>query len=148
MNSKTVSMTAIGFSDHELRILKTVSSLSHTGRPYRVELSTTAPRQGLALFICNADDPEAMARWNVYRLAFPDSAVLMTSRDLQHSSPYPCIPRPLSARRLLDVLDGLFAAEAAEAPAPQAGARGERINHLMQRTVENLFGHTPKTQAA
>jgi len=143
MNSKTVSMAAIGFSDNELRILRTVSSLSRSGRAYHYELTTNAPQRELAVFICNADNPEALARWNIYRVAFPDAVVLMASRNELINAPYYSVRRPLSARQILEALDRIFSSEDRELDQPSLDpvTDGRGLALVWQRTVDGLLAH-------
>lgn len=136
MNSKTVSLAALGLSEHETRVLKTVSSVSRYGRPCHYAFTADTPDNDLAVFICNADDPEAVARWNIYRVAFPDAVVIMTTR--RHGladGPYLTLHGPLSARQVLTALDGIFAQEQTEAQTVSSG----RLQRVLRRTVEGFI---------
>jgi len=151
MSSKTVSMAAIGFSENELRILKTVSSLSRSGRLYHYELTTTAPDRELAVFICNADNPEAMARWNIYRVAFPDAVAVMASRNELIDEPYYILRRPLSARQILEALDRIFSeGHGAKTRTPEETLPAGRLSTIWQRTMDGLLStlQQPGTQPA
>ena len=106
-----------GLSQHELRVLRTISILSRSRpRAYVVDDALASGSDGFA--VVDADDPRALADWHAFQDRNPMVPAIMVGGSTASEQSEHRIARPIIASRLLGILDLMQVSEQRPAFAP------------------------------
>ncbi len=104
MNKRIFSVVGFGFSQSEQRMLRNILSISSDLR-CSYSFSDTLVEVTSDLIIINADDQNALAKWDAYSTMRPQVPAVMASKSPLSDSKYTYIRRPLVATQIHSILD-------------------------------------------
>ncbi len=103
MASKEYHLVVFGLSEHEQRVMKTISIVSRLrSRSYVLEKTATSNAD---FAVVGGDDPQALAEWHAFQASHPMVPAIMVGRMPATKSTELWIGRPIMATKLLAVLD-------------------------------------------
>ncbi len=106
MSNQEFSLVVFGMSQHEVRVLRTISILSRNRSRTYVLANGSGSEEG-DFAIIDADDPQALASWNAFQDNYPMVEAIMVGKVPVSGSTEHWLKRPIMATRLLDRLDRL-----------------------------------------
>ena len=103
-NKRTFSVAAIGFTEHEERVIKSIMRLSISrSRSYTlIDISMQEPAE---ILLVNWENPDALVTWNAYRAERSEVPAILVAKVPPNGSQDYHTSRPIVASRLIKTLD-------------------------------------------